>query len=364
MSDTPDQNTQLIEAMTAMLPPLLVALDTLEDVTRKLHPPQIDDLVDHVAGVDMGIRDARPVFEAAPWPEHLLPVRDRVLTAAEEVLSAYGELAAAKHAENFILGAFKALRHAPRANEALYPLAAILPPVSRYFLEPGMRDDQERLAALADGANRAETGVIEASNDKKERGGFSLYVPEDYNPSRAYPLVMALHGGSGHGRSFLWSWLREARSRGIILVTPTSRGDTWSLMGDDMDSPNLDAMLAHIRSRWNVDGTKLLLTGMSDGGTFSYVTGLRDESPFTHLAPMSTAFHPMLGEMASADRLDGLHVYVVHGALDWMFPSKMAELAAETLDAKGAEVKLEIIPDLSHTYPREVNARVLDWFLA
>ena len=47
-----------------------------------------------------------------------------------------------------------------------------------------------------------------------------------------------------------------------------------------------------------------------------------------------------------------------------MFPSKMAELAAETLDAKGAEVKLEIIPDLSHTYPREVNARVLDWFLA
>jgi phospholipase/carboxylesterase len=135
-------------------------------------------------------------------------------------------------------------------------------------------------------------------------------------------------------------------------------------MGDDMDSPNLDAMLAHIRSRWNVDGTKLLLTGMSDGGTFSYVTGLRDESPFTHLAPMSTAFHPMLGEMASAHRLDGLPVYVVHGALDWMFPSKMAELAAETLDAKGAEVKLEIIPDLSHTYPREVNARVLDWFLA
>ena len=108
MSDTPDQNTQLIEAMTAMLPPLLVALDTLEDVTRKLHPPQIDDLVDHVTGVDMGIRDARPIFEAAPWPEHLLPVRDRVLTAAEEVLSAYGELTAAKHAENFILEAFKA----------------------------------------------------------------------------------------------------------------------------------------------------------------------------------------------------------------------------------------------------------------
>jgi phospholipase/carboxylesterase len=364
MADETDQNTQLIEAMTAMLPPLLVALDTLEDVARKLHPPQIEELVDHVAGVDMGIRDARPQFEAAPWPDHLTPVRDRILAAADHVLSAYGELAAARHAENFIMAAYKALRHASRATEALYPLAAILPPVNRFFLEPARRDDEAKLAALAEGANRDDTGVIEASNDKAQRGGFSLYVPEDYDETRAYPLVMALHGGSGHGRGFLWSWLREARSRGIVVISPTSRGDTWSLMGDDIDTPNLEAMLTHVRERWNVDASKLLLTGMSDGGTFAYVSALRDDSPFTHLAPMSTAFHPMLGEMASAERLDRLPVYVVHGALDWMFPSKMAEMAAETLTAKGADVKLDVIADLSHTYPREVNARVLDWFLA
>jgi phospholipase/carboxylesterase len=364
MTKETDQNAQLIEAMTAMLPPVLVALDALEDVARKLHPPQIEEVVDHVAGVDMGIRDARPQFEAAPWPEHLLPVRDRILKAADDILSAYGELVAAKQADNFILETYKALRHATRAQEALYPLAAILPPVSRFFLEPAMRDDAAKLAALAEGANKDNTGVIEASNDKKERGGFSLYVPEDYDAARAYPLVMALHGGSGHGRSFLWSWLREARSRDVIVISPTSRGDTWSLMGDDVDSANLDAMLAHIQQNWTVDETKMLLTGMSDGGTFSYVTGLRDTSPFTHLAPMSSAFHPMLAEMATGDRITGLPVYVVHGELDWMFPSKMAELAAETLTAKGAQVELEVIADLSHTYPREVNARVLDWFLA
>ena len=73
-------------------------------------------------------------------------------------------------------------------------------------------------------------------NDTSERGGFSVYVPEDYDPARAYPLVMALHGGSGHGRLFLWSWLREARGRGVILVAPTAMGDTWSLMEPDVDS--------------------------------------------------------------------------------------------------------------------------------
>jgi phospholipase/carboxylesterase len=37
---------------------------------------------------------------------------------------------------------------------------------------------------------------------------FSLYVPETYDAERAHPLVVALHGGSGNGGAFLWSWLR------------------------------------------------------------------------------------------------------------------------------------------------------------
>src|SRR5260370_15074993 len=41
-------------------------------------------------------------------------------------------------------------------------------------------------------------------------------VPEYYTADRGWPLVMALHGGSGNGRGFLWSWLRDARSRGAI----------------------------------------------------------------------------------------------------------------------------------------------------
>lgn len=364
MADDDATNGQLIAAMTALLPPLLAAMDTLDYVARKLHPPQVGELIEHVAGVDMAVRDARPQFEAAPWPEHLFPVRDRVLKAAEEVLMAYGELAAAGNAENAILECYKSLRHGSRASEAIYPVSAILPPVSRFFLEPSVRDNKEKIEALSAGADKDNTGVIEASNARDQRGGFSLYVPEDYDEARAYPVIMALHGGSGHGRAFLWTWLREARSRGAILISPTSRGDTWSLMGPDEDTPNLEAMLNHVRQRWNIDPQKMLLTGMSDGGTFSYVTGLRDESPFTHLAPMSTAFHPMLGEMASPGRLKDLPVYVIHGALDWMFPSKFAEMAAQTLTSGGAKVKLDILADLSHTYPREMNARVMDWFLS
>ena len=99
-------------------------------------------------------------------------------------------------------------------------------------------------------------------------------------------------------------------------------------MGDDTDSPNLARILASVQARWNIDPTRLLLTGMSDGGTFCYVSGLESASPFTHLAPVAATFHPLMAEMADAERLRGLPVYLVHGKLDWMFPVQVARQTA------------------------------------
>ncbi|GIS20784.1 MAG: hypothetical protein CM15mP120_27000 [Pseudomonadota bacterium] len=100
---------------------------------------------------------------------------------------------------------------------------------------------------------------------------------------------------------------------------------------------------------------------MSDGGTFSYVAGLQDQVPFTHLAPCSASFHPMLIEAASPERLQGLPIYLIHGALDWMFPVDVARAAQQALQAAGAAVVYAEVEDLSHTYPEEYSAKVLDW---
>jgi phospholipase/carboxylesterase len=276
-----------------------------------------------------------------------------------------GLRAAAGSAEG-LRGAYRALRQVNHALEALFPLASLLSSVSRFFLEPARRGDQALLDRLTAGLARpdAQTGVMHAGNDVGDRGGFSLYVPEDYDPARAYPLVMALHGGSGHGRRFLWSWLREARSRSVILVSPTAVGDTWSLMEPQVDSANLLHVLEQVARQWNIDRTRLLLTGMSDGGTFTLLSGLDEDSPFTHLAPIAASFHPLLLTMADPRRVVGLPVYLVHGALDWMFPVSVARTARDALTAAGAHVVYREIADLSHTYPRDENSGMLHWFLA
>ena len=100
---------------------------------------------------------------------------------------------------------------------------------------------------------------------------------------------------------------------------------------------------------------------MSDGGTFAYVSGLETASPFTHLAPTAAAFHPMLTGFADPDRMAGLPIHITHGTLDWMFPVTMAREARAALSAAGARVAYREIDDLSHTWPRELNADVLRW---
>jgi phospholipase/carboxylesterase len=159
----------------------------------------------------------------------------------------------------------------------------------------------------------------------------------------------------------VWWGLRLARPRGAILVTPTATGPTWALMGEDTDTPNLGRILQSVRQRCNVDPERLLLTGLSDGGTFCYVTGLESTSPFTHLAPVAAAFHPLMAGVADAERLRRLPVYLVHGRLDWMFPVEVARHAQQALSIAGAAVTYRELDDLSHTYPREINAAILDW---
>jgi phospholipase/carboxylesterase len=348
----------VVDDIVAVLPPLLQSLEALGFIARHLNPPDFEALMDAAGTPDQALQTIRP--RLANWPEQFAGMQIALAAASDAALTAFASLRVVQHGNGELIDVFRALRHAPRAQEALYPLAARLPPVSQFFTDPVLRDDAGLLARLAAPAN-PDTGILHDANEPGSRGGFSLYVPEYYTPDHAWPLVMALHGGSGNGRAFLWSWLRDARSRGAILVAPTATGPTWSLMGDDTDTPNLMRILKFVRQRWNVDPDRLLLTGMSDGGTFCYVTGLESGSPFTHLAPVAATFHPLMTGMADAGRLRELPIFIVHGRLDWMFPVQVARQAQQALSMAGAAVTYREPDDLSHAYPREINAEILDW---
>jgi len=352
-----DDETRATEAMAALLPPLLTALDTLALAGRHLDPARLDMLVDAVGDGDAALREIAP-----EWPERFAGLGAQLEAARTAALRGFEELRAMNRE---IALAYRAMRMLRRADEALFPLAAGISPVSKYFLPPQMRDEPEALARMRDAPPREDVGLAHIENETDQRGGFSVYVPEYYTPETPMPLVVALHGGSGHGREFLWSWIRDARGYGAILVSPTSHDRTWALNGAfngaDRDTPFLFQIVQRISAAWSVDPARVLLTGMSDGGTMSYVSGLESSSPFTHLAPVAASFHPMLAAAADPARITGLPIFLTQGARDWMFTVDIARDAAAALSRAGANVAYREIEDLSHTYPREINTEILAW---
>jgi phospholipase/carboxylesterase len=335
-------------------------------VQRYLHPAAAPRLADMLTPCTDALSTPLHELEASPWPEDLHFLRDRLFDVTRQTVEMVGAFVTAARESGEPFELYRALRRFARVQEGLYPLAPVLEPVSRWFLEPERRADDALVARLRDGTLRdddTQIGVLHAKNAREMRGGFSLYVPETWDGQSSMPVVMALHGGHGHGRDFLWSWLREARARGVLVVSPTSRDRTWSLMGEDVDAPALREIVAFVTERYPVDRGRVLLTGMSDGGTYTLLAGLQGEMPFTHLAPACGVLHPLLlGE--GVERARDKPIYLVHGALDWMFPVESARIGRDALQAAGARLVYREIADLSHTYPRDENPKILDWLLA
>jgi len=343
----------------------------MEGALRRLHPPELPGLRRQLVPYEAALARAVMGFRSTPPPTDLEELHARFAdgaTLAHRALSLFIET---PPVHETVVRVLESMRTFCRALETLYPLHR-LPPLSRYFVESAFHD---RIGELdPDPSEGASVGLHKTRDSGSEqrqrspaalddgRGGFCLYVPERYDGSAEWPLVVALHGGSGSGDDFVWTWLREARGRRFLLLAPTARGSTWSMMGADVDGPALRSMVEYVCERWRVNTGSILLTGLSDGATYALLCGLAKDSPFTALAPVSGTLHPgVLG----GDRLEaipGRRIYLVHGARDWLFPVAMVRAASEALRQAGANLVFREIEDLSHTYPREENDRILTWF--
>ena len=331
----------------------------MAQLARRWHPDEAAALIETARPMRVQLAGALSDLESASWPDEMRRLREPCVTATRIILEGYEGLDTGDP-----LLANRHFRSNTLAQEALYEVAWAQPAINRFYLPPERRDDGDLVARLSSEPDPERVGMMHLANDREQRGGFSLYVPEYVAAGEPLPLAIALHGGSGHGRDFVWTWLKAARASGVLVLSPTSVGRTWSLMGPDYDSPNVSNMIEALSARYPIDLSRVLVTGMSDGGTFSTLCGLLGLLPATHIAPIASSFNPRLLDVASPTRLQGLPFYLVHGTHDWMFPVTMAREAKDALDRHGVRTVYREIAGLGHTFPREESARILEWFLA
>ena len=340
----------------------LAALEGMEVAERHLHPPLIPRLRQALGVPRDRLEEALEAFAAAtPDDDVLRSFHDRLADGAGaslEALRLFVDPGPPHEATARVLGSLA--RH--RRAQAIAVPAAQRAARARPLLPRAAAARATPPTSIARRAPAQRSGVLEAPGAGDDRGGFSLYVPEWCDATTPRPLVVALHGGSGHGRDFLWSWLREARGRGFVLLAPTSLGSTWSLDAPGVDAPRLASMLEFVAERWPIDRARVLLTGLSDGATFTLLAGLLEGAPYSALAPVSGVLHPMNLGIGNLARARGRRIHLVHGALDWLFPIALARLARDELAGAGADLTYREIEDLSHTYPRDENDAILRWF--
>ena len=281
-AEGPSLPSDFAAAVTRLGAATLGMLQGFELLQRRLHPPAIPGLRGALEPLRERLAAALVEARRIPAPAALASFHAQLCEAADRAAEAGRLFCEAESPEGAAARVLQSLSEACRAQAALYPLRVVLPPVARYFAEPPLAECATALDPVA--GEGASVGLQLARGPDGERGGFHLYVPERYRGDAPWPLVVALHGAMGSGADFLWTWLREARSRRFLLLAPTSRDTTWSMHGADRDGPALRGMVRFVSERWKVDASRVLLTGLSDGGTFALLSGLSEESPFTALA--------------------------------------------------------------------------------
>ncbi|HCU99727.1 MAG TPA: phospholipase [Dehalococcoidia bacterium] len=362
MTEATENNpTSFREGARALAIVMAEAIEALDGAFRRLDEGSMWKLQSDLGPLDHGLNEALKVLIEVACDERFLPIREQLISGAEVVLEALGAFTRAASRDQRSGNVLQSMRSFARGQELLYSLRSLHPRLGQLFAEPAIFD---RLDSLDEHRSSKSTGIRRSGpdDDPDSRGEFHLYVPESLDGSEPRPLVVALHGGMGYGRDFLWTWLREARSRRFVLLAPTSVGPTWALMGPDADRERLMRSIEFVSEVCNIDGERIFLTGLSDGGTYGMSTYLSGATPFAALAVVAGVLHPKNIQEGAIVGAEGKRISITHGAKDWMFPVQFARAAYEALGEAGADVRYQEIADLAHAYPREENPAILEWF--
>jgi hypothetical protein len=131
--------------------------------------------------------------------------------------------------------------------------------------------------------------------------GYTVYIPPDYTPDKSYPLMIVLHGGSSNGNLFLgvvlgnnmnwkeydfhlWDRYEPRWSPDWIVAAADGYGQVlWRWMGEQ----DVLDVIDDIQQSYNVDTSRVVLSGLSNGGMGAYAIGSRHAWRFSVVQAMA-----------------------------------------------------------------------------
>ena len=184
-----------------------------------------------------------------------------------------------------------------------------------------------------------------------------LHVPASYRADVAAPLVVLFHGAGGSADRVLPLLRAQADARGLVLLVPDSRRQSWDIRYGpfDWDAAFLDLALAWTFDRVRVDPARVFAAGFSDGASYALSLGITNGDLFGGLVAFSPGF------LVPATRRGKPACFVSHGTSDPVLPiERTSRVIVPRLRGDGYDVTYREFAG-GHTVPPEVAAEAVDW---
>lgn len=191
------------------------------------------------------------------------------------------------------------------------------------------------------------------------------YLPQDYDENKKYPLVFFLHGAGERGDDLTLvarhAFMKYVREEGkeypfIFLAPQCPQGKYWGCYTESL-LVFLEEMCTHLP----IDRKRVYLTGLSMGGTGTFMLAMAAPERFAAIAPICGS-----GIVWNAHILKDIPVYMWHGDCDDVVPIQESITMLTKIHKYGGNAKLKICYGVGHNAwdIAYKDDELVDWFLS
>jgi len=213
---------------------------------------------------------------------------------------------------------------------------------------------------------------------------YILYVPTDYNPpQKLYPLIISSHGTSQNGDTEMdstgpnsgWdngtpTWPTLAEDNDVIVACPDMTGaygesgcaiSPTHLTQLATDDTAVMAIIDEIEATYDINTSRIMLTGFSGGGNVVHYVGLRHPDVFNAICSRHGNFHEDGTPGTLPDGATDMNTYIFTGTNDGVCGTNeaIAWYTAQGFNYLDTDY-FSTWPSSEHTTDRH---HALDWFL-
>jgi predicted peptidase len=200
---------------------------------------------------------------------------------------------------------------------------------------------------------------------------YRYLLPENYDASKKYPLVIFLHGAGEKGNDNETQLIHGAnvflrddvRSNypAIVIFPQCPENQSWANYRFDKDSTGkrifelrpdepptrplemVEELISHLKKQYPVDKKRIYVGGLSMGGMGTFEIARRNPKLFAAAFPICGATDARI-----AKKIKNISWWIFHGAKDDVVPPTSSMQIADALKNEKADVRFTLYPEANH----------------